>query len=88
VTDSLCNAATLVYWLRFELGAEIYLEPDRDHPDDYHIRLRAPKLRNRVGRIFDALNRNVSDVVQLLLAEQRQRGSAPAGAEVAQWAAL
>jgi hypothetical protein len=60
---SLCNAAAIINWLRYELDAEIYLEPARDQPNYYYVRPRAPKLRNRVARqrVHDAINGNGSD---------------------------
>jgi hypothetical protein len=86
----LLNAATLITWVRHELGAEVYLEPARHEPPAWSfIRLRAPSLKKRVARahLLGALDRNGTAVLQILLAEQRERGPAPAGAEVVQWTA-
>jgi hypothetical protein len=78
----------MIRWVREELGGEVYLEPIPDQPRWFYVRLRAPRLKNRRTRerILDALTRNGTAVVQILEAERRVRGRAPAGAERVQWA--
>jgi hypothetical protein len=85
---SLSNAASLIHWVREELGGDVFLEPVPGQPGMAYIALRAPRLKNRRTReqLFAALDRNGAAVVQTLAAERGARGRAPAGAERAQWA--
>jgi hypothetical protein len=86
---SLMTAATLVTWIRSEMGGQVFADENPAMRGYYFIRIEAPRLKgNARCRIEAALHKNGEDVV-LLLTNEEPEGPPhhPAGAAFINWAA-